>query len=179
MKPAVLLHICCAPCSIVPIERLRTDYEVIGFFYNPNIYPQKEYRLRAIECKKYCTEEGIVIVEGSYNSKDWYNLIKDREGDPEGGKRCEICFRMRLEETAKTAGSLKMNYFTTTLSISPHKNYDLIRTIGSEMAAENGVSFIKEDFKKKNGYRRSCELSKQKNMYRQNYCGCEFSIRNS
>ena len=184
-RKRVLLHSCCGPCSTAAIERLLKDYDVTVFFYNPNISTQEEYDKR-LEAQRtvveYFQEEsglpGQVDLEiGGYDSEDFLAAAERFASEPEGGKRCNVCFKMRLEETARKASEGRYDYFTTTLSISPHKNFELIRTIGEEMAEKYNVSFLPEDFKKKAGFNRSVELSKRLGIYRQNFCGCLFSYR--
>ncbi len=176
-KQGVLLHVCCAPCSTVPIERLQEEYEVIGYFYNPNIYPDEEYRFRAEEMRKYFNKRGLEYIIGSFDKEDWYSATAGLEKEPEGGKRCEVCFRFRLQNTAETAAERKIPFFTTTLTLSPHKNNEIINSIGEELALKHGVKFIAENFKKKDGFKRSSEICREEQMYRQNYCGCVFSIK--
>jgi len=171
----LLLHICCAPDATVVVERLRTDYEITGFFYNPNIHPQKEYQLRVKEMEKLASQMDFPLKTGHYDDDRWFSLIKGLEEEPEGGKRCEICFHTRLQATAELAANLEFDLFTTVLTVSPHKNADLINKLGNAVAEKNNVSFLPENFKKKDGFKRSIELSKIYNLYRQNFCGCVFS----
>jgi predicted adenine nucleotide alpha hydrolase (AANH) superfamily ATPase len=174
-KPKLLLHTCCAPCVTVPVERTRSDYEVSCFFYNPNIHPKDEYLKRLKELIKLTKELDFKIIIPDYDSKHWFELVKGLEDEPEGGKRCAVCFNMRLQEAAKYAKQNKFDSFTTTLSISPYKNSKLINQIGIEIGEQYQIAFLETDFKKKDGYRRSMELSKQHKLYRQKYCGCVFS----
>ena len=176
-QPKLLLHTCCAPCVTVPIERLESGWEITSFFYNPNIHPEQEYQQRRDELKGYARQSGVEVVESQYDVDRWFELVKGLENEPERGKRCEVCFRMRLEQTARFAQENGFDCFTTTLTISPHKNAKQINKIGAELADLYGVKFLAADFKKKDGYKRSVELSKQYNFYRQNYCGCVFSRR--
>ncbi len=171
----LLLHTCCAPCVTVPIERLCSDYEITCFFYNPNIYPEQEYRHRLKELQNFVTELNIKVIVHEYNSEHWFKMVKGLENEPEGGKRCAICFRMRLQETAKVTKQTGFDLFTTTLTISPHKNATSINQIGLESSEQHQIKFLEANFKKKDGYKRSVELSKIYNMYRQNYCGCIYS----
>lgn len=184
-KPALLLHSCCGPCSTAVIERLTGDYQITIFFYNPCITDEEEY-LRRREAqlefiKKYNEslppKEHIRIMEGPYDTKNFYEAVKGLEGEPEGGKRCLACFVQRLEKTAETCRLAGCDYFGTTLTVSPHKNYEIISSIGRKLALKYGLSFLDEDFKKKDGFKRSIELSRQYHLYRQNYCGCEYSKR--
>lgn len=176
-KTSVLLHICCAPCGTVPIKRLMSDYSVSGFFYNPNIYPQSEYQFRKKEFEDYLNELGIPFFSGTYDNDAWESAVKAFQDEPEGGARCEICYRFRLRETACMAKRLEINFFSTTLTLSPHKNADTINKIGIEIESKTGVQFLEKNFKKSDGFKESCEMSSKKNMYRQNYCGCRYSIR--
>lgn len=175
-KKKLLLHTCCAPCGTVPIERLCPEYEVTCFFYNPNIHPEEEYLQRLDEFQNLAKKLNIkIIVPEEYNSDQWLDLVKGLENEPEGGKRCAICFRMRLQATAKVTKQTGFDLFTTTLTISPHKNATLINQIGLELIEQHQIKFLVANFKKKDGYKRSIELSKIYNMYRQNYCGCIYS----
>ncbi|MDI6786384.1 MAG: epoxyqueuosine reductase QueH [bacterium] len=173
-KQKLLLHICCAPCATYVINLLKEDYEIFGFFYNPNIYPQVEYFKRLKEAKKY-TINLLPLFIGNYESKRWNNKVVGLEREKEGGKRCSICFRIRLEKTANIALKNNFFYFATTLSVSPYKNVKIINQIGQELEGKLKIKFLAEDFKKKDGYKISCQLSKKHNLYRQSYCGCVFS----
>lgn len=174
-KKKLLLHSCCGPCSTVPIERLRSEFEIVCFEYNPNIHPEKEHRIRVEELVALTKQLEVELIVSEYNPDYWFSLVKGLENEPEGGKRCEICFRMRLEHTAKFARQNGFDVFTTTLTISPHKNAALINKIGAEIAEKENVPFLESNFKKKDGYKRSIELSKIYDLYRQNYCGCIYS----
>ncbi len=173
----LLLHICCAPCSTAVIERLASDYDVTGFFYNPNIHPAAEYRQRLGEMRRYSLEVGFDFIEGRYESDRWFELAQGLEHEPEGGERCRVCYRMRLEETAKAAREGGFDIFTTTLSISPHKNAEAINSIGLELGERYDISFLSADFKKKDGFKESVLASKKHRLIRQNYCGCIYSKR--
>lgn len=175
-KKRLLLHICCAPCSTASIERLKDEYEVTGIFFNPNIYPRKEYFKRLEETKKYCRKIGIELIEIDYNYNKWLEEIKGLEEELEGGRRCLKCYNIRLGQVAEEASKMRFDYFTTTLTISPYKNFEKIREIGSNVGKKHRAKFLDIDFKKKDGFKRSIELSKKHNLYRQRYCGCEFSI---
>ena len=183
-RPTLLLHSCCGPCSTSVIERLYADYDITVFYYNPCITDPEEYEHRKSEQIRFLSEFNmehtcghIDFIEGRYEPREYFEQASELASEPEGGKRCEVCFGMRLRETAKTAAQLKFDLFSTTLSVSPHKNYKLIAEIGQRMAQEYGVGFLAEDFKKKAGYQRSVQLSKEHGLYRQNYCGCEYSKR--
>ncbi len=183
-KPRILLHSCCAPCSTAVIERLKDNYEIVILYYNPNIYPEEEYLKRKNEEIKYInhlneTDKDIKIsmLDADYESEKFYEATKGYENEREGGARCAICFKLRLEKTAKLAKENGFDLFGTTLTVSPHKNAELINSIGLAIEKETGVKFLVSNFKKQDGYKLSIELSKQNNIYRQNYCGCEFALR--
>ncbi len=177
--PKLLLHACCAPCSSYCLEYLSNFFEITVFYYNPNISLKEEYEYRLCEEKRLISlmefKNPVNIVDGEYNPNDFYTAVKGLEKEREGGKRCEKCFRLRLEASAKEAEKLGCDYFATTLTISPLKNAQLINTIGEEIGQKYGVKWLYSDFKKKEGYKRSIILSKKYELYRQNYCGCIFS----
>ena len=184
-KPKLLLHSCCGPCSTAVVERLTDEFDVTVFFYNPCITEEDEYQKRRraqLEfIEKFNRENaGIIRVyfkEGNYRPTDFLEAVKGLEEEPEGGARCSVCFRQRLERTAEEASLSGFDYFGTTLTVSPHKNYKLISEIGRNLALRYGLSFLDRDFKKKDGFKRSIELSRKYGLYRQNYCGCKFSRR--
>lgn len=182
-RKKLLLHVCCGPCSTTALERLYPEYDVTVFFYNPNIAPQREYILRRDESKRYTQEvfgTAVPFVEGDFHPDVFLKAVKGYENEPEGGRRCEICFRLRLEETARFAKENGFTHFCTTLTLSPHKNAVLINRIGEELALKyDGLTYLPSDFKKRNGFGRSVEISKKHEMYRQDYCGCVFSMRKS
>ncbi len=173
----ILLHSCCAPCACYPLrELLSQGYQVTLFYYNPNIHPFEEYRARLAELKNYLAKLGnLELIEGDYEVEKWFKLIKGLEHEPERGKRCDICYRMRLERTAQLAKQKKFDYFGSTLSISPHKKADVISRLGEELAAKYQIKFFDRDWKKKDGFKISCQISREENFYRQDYCGCIFS----
>ncbi|MGN0335498.1 MAG: epoxyqueuosine reductase QueH [Lachnospiraceae bacterium] len=177
--PRLFLHSCCAPCSSYVLEYLSEYFEITVFYYNPNIYPPEEYVQRAEEQKRFVMEfpvrHPITYVEGNYDTKSFYEMAKGLEHVPEGGERCFKCYELRMREAALLAKEGGYDYFTTTLSISPLKNAQKINEIGERLEAELGVRHLPSDFKKKNGYQRSTELSREYGLYRQNYCGCVFS----
>ncbi len=177
--PKLLLHACCAPCSSYCLEYLSNFFEITVFYFNPNISLKEEYEYRLCEEKRLISlmkfKNPVNIVDGVYNPNDFYTAVRGLEKEPEGGKRCEKCFRLRLEASAKEAEKLGCDYFATTLTISPLKNARLINTIGEETGQKYGVKWLFSDFKKKEGYKRSIILSKKYELYRQNYCGCIFS----
>ena len=177
--PKLFLHACCAPCSSYVLEYLSQYFEITVFFYNPNISPEEEYRKRVREIRRLVSEMAFVhpvtITEGKYDPKRFFEMAKGLEKVPEGGERCFRCYRLRMEEAAQLAKEGGYDYFTTTLSISPLKNAPKINEIGEELSEIYGVAHLPSDFKKKNGYKRSIELSHEHDLYRQNYCGCVFS----
>lgn len=181
-KKSLLLHSCCAPCSSAVLEKLQEIFEITVFFYNPNISEAEEYRKRVEEQKRLIYEFNqknpvcpIQIVEGNYEPQEFYDIAKGLEQCPEGGERCFRCYGLRLEKTAQLAKEGGYDYFTTTLTISPLKNAAKLNEIGEQMAEKYETSFLPSDFKKKEGYKRSIELSKEYDLYRQNFCGCAFS----
>ena len=178
-RPRLLLHACCAPCSSYVLEYLSKFFDITMYFYNPNITPAEEYVYRAKELSRLVSEMGLdevaSLVVSDYNSDEFYNTASGLEDAPEGGARCALCYRLRLEASAKYAAECGFDYFTTTLSISPYKNSRWLNEIGAELSEIYGVRYLYSDFKKKNGYKRSCELSEIHGLYRQDYCGCEFS----
>lgn len=177
-KPTLLLHACCAPCSSAVLEYLYRHFNITLFFYNPNISPESEFTYRLEELKRLIIEmnfEDIEIVVPHYVNNEFEELAKGLENLPEGNKRCKKCYRLRLMKTAEYAKENNFDYFTTTLSVSPYKNAQLLNEIGGELEKEYGINYLYSDFKKKEGYKRSCELSREYNLYRQNYCGCIYS----
>lgn len=179
--PTLLLHSCCAPCSSACLELLSSHFAVTVLYYNPNIYPQSEFAHRVSEQKRLIEQlpckNKIGFLESEFNPDEFYSAVKGLENEKEGGGRCFVCYRLRLEKTARLAKENGFDYFTTTLTISPLKSAAKINEIGFELAKKHCVDFLPSDFKKKNGFKRSIELSKQYNLYRQNYCGCVFSLR--
>lgn len=177
--PTLLLHSCCAPCSSYVLEYLSDYFAVTVLYYNPNIYPEGEFRHRANEQKRLIeslpSKHPISFIEGRFDSREFYDAVRGLEHIPEGGERCHACFRLRLEETARIAAENRFDYFTTTLTISPLKNAAALNKIGEETASHFGIAWLPSDFKKKNGYKRSVELSEEYGLYRQDYCGCVFS----
>ena len=177
--PKLLLHSCCAPCSSYVLEYLSQYFEITVLYYNPNISPETEYRARVAEQERLIrelpTKHSVTFMAGEYHPEQFYGAVKGLEDCPEGGERCTICFEMRLREAAQTAKNGGFDYFTTTLSISPLKNAEKLNSIGASLAQEYGIAYLHSDFKKKNGYKRSVELSAEYGLYRQDYCGCVFS----
>lgn len=172
----LLLHVCCAPCSAYVIQELQKNYDVTLFYFNPNIYPESEYEVRKNESENYAKKLNINFIEKKIDHNNWLEKIKGFENEPERGKRCFICYKMRLEETAKYAHDNNFDIFTTTLSISPHKSSEMINQAGYEASKNHNIEHLEADWKKDGGFKKSCEISKENEFYRQNYCGCEFSI---
>ena len=182
-KQKILLHSCCAPCSTAVIEKLSKDFDITILYYNPNIYPEDEYIKRKNEQLKYIdilkktsSETNVSFLDCDYDCITFYNAVKGLENEREGGARCAVCFKVRLQKTAEMAKELGYDYFGTTLSVSPHKNAEIINGIGKTFEKQYNTKFLEANFKKQNGYKRSVELSKQNELYRQNYCGCEFAL---
>ena len=176
-KPKLLLHICCIDCSVYVARHLKKNFRVYLYFYNPNIFPKSEYDKRLIEAKKIAKKFRLKLITGEYDHSEWLKLIKGYEGEPERGKRCLLCYHSRLKAAAKTAEQNGFDYFSTALTVSPHKDAKAISGIGRELLHKYNVKFLDEDFKKQNGFKKSCELSRELGLYRQDYCGCEFSKR--
>ncbi len=174
-KPTLLLHACCAPCASYCIECLKDVFDLTVYFYNPNMDTQSEYNLRAEELERFCKELNVKCNIEDYSSQEFLDIAKGLEGEFEGGSRCKKCFRLRLSKTAEYAKANDFDYFATTLTVSPLKNAKILNDIGLELQQEKGVKYLCTDFKKRNGYIRSIELSKEHNLYRQNYCGCVYS----
>ena len=180
-RPRLLLHACCAPCSSYCLEMLLPHFDVTVFYYNPNITEAEEYGRRTAELRRFVKEFGddtglrASVEEGTYDVRDFFEAVRGSESEPEGGLRCVKCFRLRLTRTAELAAAKGFDYFTTTLTISPLKNAAVLNALGEEIAEKKGVAFLPSDFKKKNGYKRSTELSAKYGLYRQDYCGCIYS----
>ena len=179
--PSLLLHSCCAPCSSYVLEYLSEYFRITVFYYNPNIYPESEYTKRILEQQNLIRDmklrSPVSFLAGKYDKERFYAMAEGMEDLKEGGARCMKCYELRLRETAAQAAAGGFDYFTTTLSISPLKNAQKLNEIGTRLGEEYGVKYLLSDFKKKNGYKRSIELSKEYGLYRQDYCGCEFSMR--
>lgn len=178
-KPRLLLHACCAPCSSYTLEYLAKYFDIALFFYNPNISPESEYDFRAAELRRFLGVHpacaAVKLTVPPYDASPFFAMAMGLEEEPEGGARCKKCYRLRLEETAKAAKDGKYDYFCTTLSISPYKNAPALNEIGGALAEQYGVPYLFSDFKKKGGYARSIELSREYDLYRQDYCGCAYS----
>lgn len=175
-KEKLLLHACCAPCAGYVIDKLTKDYQLAVYYYNPNIFPDTEYFRRRDELKNYCTKLQIPFIEETYSYQDWLKSINGFEEEPEKGKRCNICFRLRLAKTALYALSNNYKCFSTTLTVSPHKKSSTIIHTAKELGVEHKAFFLAEDFKKKNGYQISTEIAKREDFFRQTYCGCYYSM---
>lgn len=177
--PTLLLHGCCAPCSSYVLEYLTNYFDITMLYYNPNITPVQEYNKRVTELKRLIDQapypNPVRLIEGRYDSNEFFQIAEGLENLPEGGERCFRCYALRLEESARAAAAGGYEYFTTTLSVSPYKNAAKLNSIGADLSRKYGVKYLYSDFKKKNGYKRSIELSKQYGLYRQNYCGCIYS----
>ena len=177
----LLMHACCAPCSSACLERLGNYFDISIFYYNPNITDSNEYNKRVEEIKKFIssfkTKYKVKLIEGRYDPKEFFEISKGLEDEPERGKRCYECYKLRLEESAKVASCLNFDYFCTTLTLSPYKKADWLNEIGEDLNNKYTSTYLYSDFKKKNGYKRSIELSQEYDLYRQDYCGCVYSLR--
>lgn len=170
-KPKLLLHCCCAPCSSAVIEKLKEYFDITYLYFNPNIFPENEYVLRREQFEKL----GVKVIDIGYEHDKFLDLVKGMENESEGGRRCNVCIAMRMDEAFEYAKSHNFDIVTTTLSISPHKNAEFINLTGENLEKKYKMKYLHADFKKENGFLRSTQIAKQVNMYRQNYCGCEFS----
>ena len=180
IRPKLMLHSCCGPCSSYVLEYLRKWFDITVFYYNPNIYPYEEYEKRKQEQIRLINEfnsngEKIEFIDGDYDYNVFLNVAKGLEKEKEGRERCHECYKFRLEKTAQKALEYNCDYFSTTLTVSPYKNAQFINALGLDIEKDKGVKYLVSDFKKRNGYLRSIELSKQYDLYRQDYCGCSFS----
>ena len=177
-RPRLLLHACCGPCSSAVLEQLCQYFDITILYYNPNIWPAAEYRRREEELERFVAAAhplGVTVVEDRYDPEEFYAAARGLEAEPERGARCTACYRLRMRRAAAYAAANGFDWFATTLSISPHKDAERINQIGQELAAEYGVPHLPSDFKKKNGYLRSLQLSAEYGLYRQDYCGCVYS----
>jgi predicted adenine nucleotide alpha hydrolase (AANH) superfamily ATPase len=171
----MLLHVCCGPCSTYVIDKLSPEYDLTCFYYNPNIYPKKEYLRRMREFRSFANKMGIGFAAGDYEFDEWFSLTHELKDEKEGGERCDVCYKIRLEKTAEYAAEHDFKHFATTLSVSPRKKADVINRLGSEIADRQNLDFLEADFKKEDGFKRSVEMSKSESMFRQDYCGCFYS----
>ena len=180
-RPRLLLHSCCGPCSSYVLECLAAHFRVTVDYYNPNIFPEAEFEKRLSEQRRLLAEmpsaSDVALVADPYDEAEFLEAVKGLEAEPEGGARCAVCYRLRLAHTAKRAAAEGFDFFTTTLTVSPYKHADVLNEIGKELAEEVGVPYLFSDFKKKDGYKRSCTLAAEYGLYRQDYCGCRFSLR--
>lgn len=179
--PKLLLHSCCGPCSSYVLEYLSRYFNITLLYYNPNIQPEEEFRKR-LDCQKELLqkmelERPVKLMECNWRGEEFEKAVRGLEGEPEGGARCTVCFNLRLEETARLANEMGFDYFCTTLTLSPHKDAERINRIGAALAEKYGVKWLPSDFKKRDGYKRSIELSEKYGLYRQNWCGCRYSKR--
>ena len=178
-KPTLMLHVCCAPCSSSVLEYLNAHFRITLYYYNPNITEQKEYDLRFRELERLVgqmpLQNGVTVIREEHEPAAFFGIAKGYESEPEGGERCTRCYRLRLEKTVQAAQNGGFDYFTTTLSVSPYKDAVRLNKIGEELSLKYGVPYLFSDFKKKNGYKRSVELSGIYGLYRQDYCGCSYS----
>ena len=178
-RPKLLLHACCAPCSSYCLEYLTKYFDITLYYHNPNISPQSEFDYRVSELKRLLSEmplsSPVELVVADYDAAEFEDAVRGLENEPERGGRCTVCYRLRLTKSAEYATTHGFDYFTTTLSISPYKDAERLVKIGEELAEKYGVSYLPSDFKKKNGYKRSIELSEEYGLYRQDYCGCVYS----
>jgi predicted adenine nucleotide alpha hydrolase (AANH) superfamily ATPase len=174
-KQKMLVHLCCAPDALYVLSLLKEEYEVCGYFYNPNIHPRQEYDLRLDETRKVARALDIKLYEELYDDERWLAITQKFKEEPEKGRRCDVCYAMRLEKTAQKASELGFDIFTTVMSLSPWKKAESLNRMGRMFASRHGIRFLEADFKKKDGFRKSIELSKDHGLYRQNYCGCVYS----
>jgi predicted adenine nucleotide alpha hydrolase (AANH) superfamily ATPase len=174
-RPRLALHVCCGPCATVSLERLGQRFEIVGFWYNPNLHPADEYQRRLEAARLVFRHFGVGLVEGAADLARWREAVQGLEQEPEGGRRCEVCFRLRLQETVAWARQAGCQYVTTTLTVGPHKPVEKIHAVGEALAAAAGLRWLPETLRKAGGFQRAMELSRQLGLYRQNYCGCVFS----
>jgi predicted adenine nucleotide alpha hydrolase (AANH) superfamily ATPase len=175
MNGTLLLHICCAPDATVAFERLSRDWNIVGYFLNPNIHPAEEYAKRLQDFLQLGCRIGMEVRSGDYLVQEWFDAVKGLEHEPEKGRRCEVCIDFRLRNTAQMAHREGFNAFATVLTVSPHKNAKYINQSGQKLASEFGTTYLITDLKKQDGFKRSIELSREYGLYRQKYCGCKFS----
>lgn len=175
----ILLHACCGICSSYPISYLQEQgYEVVVYFYNPNIYPEEEYQKRLDAEKTLCSHFCCKLIEGEYETEKYYEYVKGLENEPEKGARCDKCFELRLSKAAQIANEYGIKEFTTSMVISPHKNYEKLTSIGEKIAQEYNLNYLATNFRKNDGFLKTNQISKSLNLYRQNYCGCKFAKKN-
>jgi len=177
-KQKMLLHTCCAVCASYPIEYLSDKFDVSILYYNPNIYPKSEYQKRLKDLKTLSNLKGVYLIIGDYENHVFEESVKGFENEPEGKKRCEICFKIRLEKTAEIAEKYKYDWFASTLTLSPHKDHKIINSIAKEAAERYKIQYYESNFKKNDGFKKANLISNQLGFYRQNYCGCRYSLKN-
>jgi predicted adenine nucleotide alpha hydrolase (AANH) superfamily ATPase len=176
-KPKLLVHICCASDALYVLDLLKEDYVVSGYFYNPNIHPSVEYDLRMKDTKEVAQTLNVRLFEEIYDDERWFKITQKFKDEPEKGRRCDVCYAMRLEKTAQKASELGFDMFATVMSLSPWKKADVLNRLGKMFARRYKINFLEANFKKKDGFRKSVELSKTHGLYRQNYCGCKYSMK--
>ncbi len=174
-QPLLLIHICCAPCATTVVRRLRDNYDITGFFYNPNIFPEDEYQRRREAVERLAEGWGITVDFGEYEYERFRERVRGLEAEPEGGRRCAVCYRLRLERGAARAKAIGAGFLATTLTVGPNKKAAVINQIGEEVCTALGVKFVSGDWKRQDGFKQSVEISRSLGLYRQHYCGCEFS----
>ncbi len=177
IRPKLLVHICCAPDALYVLGLLQENFEVCGYFYNPNIHPSKEYEMRLEETRKVVQTLDVHLIEEIYDDGHWFKVTQKFKGEPEKGRRCDICYAIRLKKTAQKASELGFGMFTTVMSLSPMKKATVLNRMGKMFSRRYKTDFLEADFKKKDGFKKSVELSKSQKLYRQNYCGCVYSQR--
>jgi predicted adenine nucleotide alpha hydrolase (AANH) superfamily ATPase len=178
-KEKILVHICCAPDALYVMDLLKENYKATGYFYNPNIHPSKEYQLRLEETRKVARTINFKLIEEVYDDSRWHEMANKYKDEPEKGRRCDICYAMRLQKTARKASELGFEKFSTVMSLSPWKKADVLNRMGKMFAQRYGIDFLEANFKKKDGFKKSIELSRLYHLYRQHYCGCLYSQRES
>lgn len=176
-RPRLLVHLCCAPDALYVMELLKDDHELSGYFYNPNIHPEEEYALRLHEAKRVAQLAGFSLIEEDYDCERWLGITRKYKDEPEKGRRCDVCYALRLERTAQKASKLGFDAFATVMSLSPWKKADVMNRIGRMFGHRYSIDFLEANFKKKDGFRKSVELSRSHGLYRQDYCGCIYSRR--
>jgi predicted adenine nucleotide alpha hydrolase (AANH) superfamily ATPase len=176
-KPKLLVHVCCAPDALYVLGFLQADYDLTAYFYNPNIHPHEEYDLRLEETRKVARILNVNLIEGKYDDQRWFEITQKFKEEPEKGRRCDVCYALRLEKTARKASELGFEIFTTVMSLSPLKKADVLNRMGKMFARKHRIDFLAADFKKKDGFKKSVEMSRKYELYRQNYCGCLYSQR--
>jgi predicted adenine nucleotide alpha hydrolase (AANH) superfamily ATPase len=179
MLKKMLLHVCCANCALHPYETLKNNFGITLYFFNPNIQPDEEYSKRLLYAKKAAENYGLTLIDAQCDKNNWLEITNQYRDNPEGGQRCEVCINMRLEKTAAFAADNGYDIFATTLSVSPHKNSKTINNAGKMLSEKYGIEFFDADFKKQDGFKRTMQFSRELDLYRQNYCGCIYSIRDA